>query len=223
MRRFLFLSLLGGGFLLSSLIVISCMDSRDGRDRAASANKVGELIYLEGDVDVNGKLASIGDLVGHSDVVVTPAGGLAEIKFGKRRVLRTEENTKLVIDNVNHVFNLQRGSMAVVQSRAGLFSRNKNWVVKTPTVAAAVRGTVYYTRVEDPDSTYFCLCNGKITLEGGDQKLDLEARNHNAVRFIKSADGVVNVATPMILHQDEDMERLAAKVGVEIDWTKVSK
>lgn len=163
---------------------------------------------------------------GDGDYIVTDFGSHAEIIFGENRIISVEENTTLVLNAEEKTFNLAAGALAVVQSKARFLSGNKAWRVQTPNVAAAVRGTLYYIKVENPDSVYFCLCNGKIHLEGADggENLSYEAEHHAAVRYTRNTEGRVELAeAPMLYHTDEDMERLAEAVNVNVDWTKISK
>ena len=201
------------------LTFISC----EGGDLSIGGGAAGEIQYLEGIVTVNGQAADIGLEIQNGDVVVTGPDSFVEIKFGEYRVLNAGENTRLVLNAVEKTFELNNGAMAVVQSKARWLSRRKPWLVETPIVAASVRGTVFYIKVEKTDSVYFCLCNGKIHLEDTEEGgiLNLEAAHHNAVRFIRSDDGLVCRKAPMLYHTDQDIESLADTIHVPIDWTVI--
>ena len=184
-------------------------------------SEVGEIVYLEGPVSLNGKTASIGESVMDGDVVLVGDGGLAEIEFGEYRILRASEDTRLTIDSAARTINLETGAVAVVQSKARILSRNKPWMVETPTTIAAVRGTLYYTRLEDSDTTYFCLCNGRIHLEDEMGFVHLEANHHKAVRAKRSGGDIIYEQAPLLYHDDEGMESLADMVYVPVDWTRI--
>ena len=79
--------------------------------------------------------------------------------------------------------------------------------------------------MEDPDHTYCCLCNGKIHLEDsdGESYLDLEAAHHSAVEWIRNDNGVFYRDSVMKYHMDSDVESLADKVFVPIDWNVISE
>lgn len=208
--------------VLMSLVLLTLVSCGIGESSAA-ADVAGEIQYFEGMVTVNGLAVEIGLAVKDGDVVVTGPDSLAEIKFGEYRVLNARENTRLIIDSTEKTFKLDAGALAVVQSKARWFSRRKPWLVQTPTMVAAVRGTVYFAKVESADSVYFCLCNGKIHLEDSEESsfLDLEAAHHNAVRYIRTGDGIVPEKASMEYHTDELVESLADTVLVPIDWTRI--
>jgi len=172
---------------------------------------------------VNGRVAEIGSAVMDGKELVTGPDSYVEIQFGESRVFKAEENSRLVLDIGEKTIKLGSGALAVVQSKVRWLSRKKPWLVETPTMVAAVRGTVYYTKIESPDGVYFCLCNGKIHLEDseGRGELDMEASHHKAVRYIRSSDGIVCSEAPMIYHNDEEMEHVAREANKSIDWAKV--
>ena len=202
------------------ITLVSCIEEDSQTSRAA-----GVIQYFEGTVTVNGEAAEMGLKVMDGDVVVTGPESHAEISFGENRIISAEENTNLVLDAKSKEFNLTAGALAVIQSKARFLSK-KAWLVRTPNVAAAVRGTLYYIEVESPDSVYFCLCNGKIHLEGADggENIDYEATHHKAVRYIRNSEGGVELAEALMLyHTDEDMESLADVVNIHVDWSKISK
>ncbi|MCK5735698.1 MAG: FecR domain-containing protein [Spirochaetaceae bacterium] len=207
--------------ILSLLLLtfISCTNNSLLPDRGSA----GEIQYLEGYVTVNGLAADIGLEVMDGDAVVTGPDSYVEIKFGNYRILKAEENSHLVLNAEEKIFKLNSGALAVVQSKARWFSRKKPWLVETPTMTAAVRGTVYYTKVESPNSVYFCLCNGKIHLEdsAGESFVEMEAAHHKAVRFIRTDAGMVYQEAPMIYHNDEVIEQVADLVNVAIDWSVI--
>lgn len=208
-----------------SLTLIFALVSCSNEDTQASST-AGVIQYFEGTVTVNGRAAEIGLEVMDGDAIVTDFGSHAEIVFGENRIISVEENTNLVLDAKEKTFNLVTGALAVIQSKARFLSTRQTWLVQTPNVAAAVRGTLYYIKVESTDSVYFCLCNGKIHLEGADggESLDYEAKHHKAVRYIRNPEGRVELTeAPMLYHTDEDMETLADAVNVRVDWTKFSK
>ena len=214
---------------LSSLSSADSGDSNRGAERggllsrfSGASSEAGEIVYLEGPVSLGGKTASIGESVMDGDVILVGEGGLAEIEFGEYRILRASENTRLTVDTAARTMNLETGAIAVVQSKARLLSRRKPWTMKTPTTIAAVRGTLYYTRVEDPDITYFCLCNGRIHLEDETGFVDFEANHHQAVRAKRSGGEVLYEQAPLLYHDDKDMESLADMVYVPVDWTRIS-
>ncbi|MCG8451551.1 MAG: FecR domain-containing protein, partial [Spirochaetales bacterium] len=173
-----------------------------------------EIVFLEGQVTVNGEAAGIGDTVMDGDLIVTGPGSVAELTFGDYRILRAQENSRLSLDSAAGLMTLDAGGLAVLQSKARKLSGKDDWRLQTPTIIASVRGTVYYANVESPDDTYFCLCNGRIHLEDGEGFVDLAAAHHESIRARRSAEGVVYTAAPMQYHDDASIESLADKIHV---------
>lgn len=181
--------------------------------------------YFEGIVTIDGRPAAVGSEVRDGAVIVTAENSMIELSFGDYRILRAGENSRLILDSRTREMKLDSGALTVAQARARRFGKNRSWQLRTPTTVAAVRGTFYFSKVESPDVTYFCLCNGKIHLEDpeGETFLDLEAAHHNAVEFVRNDSGVFYRTSVMKHHDDSDVESLADKVHVPIDWDVISE
>jgi hypothetical protein len=103
--------------------------------------------------------------------------------------------------------------------------------VETSTAVAAVRGTTFYVRVIDSSNTAICACNGVVDLGNPGQAnlKTVESTHHTGFVFNSGSKGLSfkeiklkykNEAELKKLagHNDWDMEMLAAKIGVKIDW-----
>jgi hypothetical protein len=56
----------------------------------------------------------------------------------------------------------------------------------------------------------------------GKQRRILKAKHHESVQFIKWDDGhIERIASRMKHHTDAEMENLAKKIGIQVDWTEV--
>ncbi len=101
----------------------------------------------------------------------------------------------------------------------------KSFYVRTATATAGVRGTSFFMKVEDPTTTYVCLCNGVLRLDDGTQVtgLDLEAAHHASYRVINKDGTPTLEKAPMLYHDDASMQSLASKIGYTIDWTTVDR
>lgn len=211
--------------VLLSIVVLTAVSCgyTGGKDSVDAS--VATVKWLEGSVTADGTVLELDDEVVSGAVIITGEDSLVELEFGDHRILRASENSRLVLDAVSREMKLDAGAIAVVQSRARRFGSDTSWQLRTPTAVAAVRGTVYYAKVESPDETYFCLCNGKIHLEDADEGtfLDLAASHHDAVLFTRTEDGVVYGDAPMKYHTDADIEALADRVHVPVDWTNIAE
>ena len=182
------------------------------------------LSYMEGDVRVEGRPASLGQRVPFGAMVQCGADALAEISFGNRNIMRVEENTvvQIEIGRDVHRASLQTGRVAsVVEGLAGLGDRRRSrFFFFFSASVAGVRGTAFFAAVEGPNASYICTCNGELDMETVDgQRETVQAARHIARRFVGVAGGGVEIEeAPLLYHSDEDMDSLAAKVGYTIPW-----
>jgi hypothetical protein len=79
-------------------------------------------------------------------------------------------------------------------------------------------------KVENPDSTYFCVCNGSIELKEADGKTGdtVVSAHHTARRYIKGKDGKISIEKNpgLLYHDDSGIEKMAKKINVAIDWSQ---
>jgi len=195
---------------------------------AFAAASQGQISYLEGQVTIDNVPAAIGDLVPLGGTVRTDKLSQCEVIFREKNILRLAEQTTFVYNplNLQVESELQQGSLTLVLKNLVTGAPgDHSFFVRTPSTAAGVRGTSFYMKVEDPHTTYVCLCNGAINLEDGTGPagLDVEAAHHAAYRLTQDGRTVSVSKAPLLYHTDSDMERLAAKIGVTIDWTKVDR
>ena len=77
-------------------------------------------------------------------------------------------------------------------------------------------------KIENQDSSYFCVCNGTINLAGknSDRGEDVTAAHHKGRRFIKGEDGkIITEEAGMLYHGDDVINTLAESIGETVDWT----
>ncbi len=209
----------------SGLVLLMLMTAMSCKPKATKGvTVVGEVVFMENDVTLNNISVDIGDEAKDGDVLRTGEASYAEVVFGEQSIFRVMENTSVVLNARQNTLELDQGVLAVIQSKAHFLSQDDPWEIQTPTAVAAVRGTTYFIKVENADSTYICICNGQIETEDGahGNTLELEASHHKAVRYIRNADGQLVVEdAPMIYHTDEEMESLADHIGTSIDWSRI--
>lgn len=176
----------------------------------------GKVMFLSGSVKISGNTAAIEQIVKPGDEIITGEKGLCVIVFNDKNIIRIESKSRVKIDGYN--IDLREGTFLSVLKKLG-----KSFKITTPTTTASIRGTTFYVKVEDPDNTYFCDCNGIITVSDaeGKNKEELRASHHKGVR-VSRKDGALSISDAgMLYHTDKDMERIAGKIGVTIDWTKI--
>jgi hypothetical protein len=196
---------------------------------AFAATSQGEISYLEGQATIDNVPAAIGDRVPLGATVRTDAGSFCEIVFREKNIIRLGDQTTFVFNpsNLQVGSDLQKGALTMVlKNLVNGAAGDHSFFVRTPTAAAGVRGTSFFMKVEDEDTTYICMCNGAARIDGGPdpEGLDLESSHHVAYRLSTDESGIPTVATaPLLYHDDQVMEGLAAKIGVTIDWNVVDR
>jgi hypothetical protein len=193
----------------------------------AQAPKTPTLSYMEGSVTINGQQAAIGDEVPLGSVIMTSEQSLADIEFNTRNVVRLSEKTTLVFNprNLQTGSELRRGALTLVLKNLSAGSAGENFLVRTPSTVAGVRGTSFFIKVESPSSTYVCACNGTVQVLDADGSLlrELVASHHRAVSVSDSSGKPQVLDAPMLYHTDKDLDAVAADIGYTIDWSVVDK
>lgn len=183
---------------------------------------VGEVVYTEGRATLNGAAVEIGAPVRPGDRIITSADSQVEIAFGSRNIIQFRENTDSLIETAWSGVELKTGTIAAVLN--GLdklgFGGEKRFQVQTSTAVMAVRGTTFFIDHLDDDEAYFCTCNGKLHLEtpNGEFAQDTEAYHHDAVWYVRTADGIKAFPSGLHYHDDEMLNDIAVKVGTRVGW-----
>jgi hypothetical protein len=182
------------------------------------------VVFVDGDVTSNGRAVDTGDLLLGPTLLKTGDAATIEMVFGGRNVFRLGPNSVLKIDfsELQKTVTLNQGVFTSVLKKLSQATGAAPFLLKTPTANAGVRGTSFHVQV-DGNQTYFCTCNGSVTLEDGTpaQQIDLTNAHHGARIFTKEADGSISVKEAGIIgHSDASIISLANRIGVEVDWTK---
>lgn len=178
-----------------------------------------------GKVTVNSNtVTQINMAINQGDAIETIGESTCDIIINDKNILRLKPETKLTINmsDKENTLLLEKGWLAGVTRRA--FTKEGKFLIKTPTVAAAVRGTSFCLKVENDKNTYFCTCNGSIELTGesSTRSETVEAAHHSARRFtIDKTGALIQDNNPgMLYHADSDVEKIAKVIGETIDWSK---
>jgi hypothetical protein len=179
--------------------------------------------YLEGEVLLNGVPAQIGQEVPPGAVVETAERSFCEIVFAGKNIFRIEPSSlaRIEIEPERGAIELRRGALAAVfQKLQRISAGGGGFRLLTPTAVAGVRGTTFYIKVESPDSTYICTCNGQTRLADAAESFRRTVRSdgHKALRFAREADRIRALPAPLLYHDNPYMDRLAARIGVRIPW-----
>jgi hypothetical protein len=206
-----------------SLVLFVCCGAVFAADKAS-------VIYVDGEVTMNGSPASVGDDVQPGATISTGSDGLCEVVFNKKNIIHITGGTILTFDPevLSKGATLRRGAIAMVLRNLGPFASNPGELrfrISTSTVVAGVRGTCFFVKVEDDNNTYVCCCNGSLHIEGasGEFTQNIAGSHHREVRVSRSVGGLSVAAAPLLYHTDADVEAIAEKIGETIDWTKIDK
>lgn len=202
--------------LLIPVLVISCSGEKNLKIK---------IISYTGIIKVNTQsVKAINTELKSGDTIETMADSLCDILINDKNILRLKPDTKIILNisgKENRIY-LEQGWLAGVTRKS--FSKEGKFHVKTPTVTAAIRGTSFCMKVENEKSTYFCVCNGSIELQGENSSRieKVEAAHHSARRFSKDNKGaLIEDNNPGLLyHNDSGIEEMAKIISETIDWEK---
>ncbi len=203
--------------------------SGESRDRGATdpAQQIeARVAYLEGSVRINGVVAEVGQTVPIGSKVRTIGQSYCTIIFGEKNIFRIEPNTltRLWIGTKESKIDITRGSIDAVFNRLKSLKGGDDFRISTPSAVAGVRGTVFYIKVEDPETTYVCTCHGTLHQHGADESAEsgkeVTSYHHKAFRYIRSGEKTKVEQATLEYHSDEAMDGIAELIGVEIPWGK---
>jgi len=181
------------------------------------------ILTFNGAVTVNSAPAADNKTIGFGDVIETGKDSFCVVQINEKSVIKIGAESKLVykVSATDNTLELERGWLAGLTRK--VFTSRGKYTVQSPTVTASIRGTSFCAKVEKPESTYFCVCNGEIEMKKpGDEKGDMiSSAHHTARRYTKGKDGAIAIdQNPGLLyHNDSGIEELARLIGEKIDWT----
>ena len=123
----------------------------------------GKIIAMEGRVLLNSREAAPGDAVPDKAVITTDETGYCEVTFLESNIIRIFESSIMKISFSEAMLGVERGTAAaVLRNIASLLREDRPFQVESGNVVAGIRGTSFFLKREDTESTYFCLCNGAV-------------------------------------------------------------
>jgi hypothetical protein len=209
-------------FLFLFFLLFSCI--KKSSDTRTSPVTEATIEYLSGQVSVNNEEAEIGDTVANKSTIVTGDDGTCDIIFDTKNIIKVMNNTIFELDfsGVQKSVTLKQGALTNVLKKLAVLTDSDSFTIQTSTAILGVRGTSFFVKA-DADSTYVCVCNGILTVmdENKNNPEEISAKHHLARLFTKSEEGTVMVPAAMLYHTDEDIEKVAEKIGYEINWEKI--
>lgn len=170
---------------------------------------------VDGNVQVNGKLAQLTTRVNANDQVTVEHGGRATFVVGKDAFMLQDE-ADLTLSGTSNV--VVDGLRLLSGKLLSVFGKSRHQL-NTPSATIGIRGTGIYTEAE-PGRSYICTCYGITTLAATDDPSSaetIESRHHDAPRYILAAGNSGQRIQPAPFKNRSDMELalLEALVGRE--------
>lgn len=177
---------------------------------------------VRGEVVVNHKLATEGQLIKPGDSIVTGRNSEAIYVIGQDAFMQRELTT--VEFGANAVQNLMRVVSGKILSVFGKGAKT----IQVSTATIGIRGTGCYIEEENHGAkarTYFCLCYGSVDLTPTAAPQEAEnysTRHHDKPMYIHNDPKMAKMMVPasVINHTDAELELLEGLVGrVTPNWS----
>jgi ferric-dicitrate binding protein FerR (iron transport regulator) len=183
-----------------------------------------EVVFIEGEVLINGMEPELGDRLGTQFVVQTGKGARCDIVFNSGNALSVGQNAFADFDFSNQAARVRvdRGGLSSVLKKLTQIADTDAFTVQTATAIAGVRGTSFCVWVDD-SSSYICACNGIVHVQdstGGNDEV-LEAAHHTARYFSKIGTVIDKALAGMRHHTDDSLQSVASRTGHVIDWNAI--
>ena len=216
-RRRLLIEALAAGLLSAGVPVSNAFAQNIFGSRPAKLPANQSIYRLQGQVTVNGAVATRQTPVRVGDTVVT--GKNSEVVFvvgGHSMILRDE--ARLVIEGEKKAStSLLLAGLRLVTGKLLTTSRNSQTRLTTATATMGIRGTGWYAE-SDPEKTYFCTCYGQVDISANHDAQSREtvsAKYHDRPLYIlgKSAGARAIRNAPFINHTDQELMLIETLVG----------
>ena len=210
-----------GVAILLILTIFSC--GNDTRKITGTGGIKGYAVMVEGNVRIKGLPVKTGADIPDGSVITTGKDSYCEITFLGQNIIRVYENSLIRLSFSEAMISVDRGTAAAVLRNIKTLLKKEGdlFEVESGNVVAGIRGTSFFLAKEDPETTYFCLCNGSIKISDPTENLEipLQAVHHKGIRLKEINNQVQLSRAGMEYHSDEDLENLAARIGQEMVWT----
>lgn len=158
-----------------------------------------QILFFLGDVNINGKVAVLNQVVEDGSIIETGPQSLAEFKIEGRGGFQVRENGRVEIkrDDKGWASKVERGAVL------SLLRPGTSYRLTGTAAVMAVRGTIFYTHCYDDSTQYTCTCNGTVELsEDGSFLRKVTASHHEPYLIRKTGAGPEVEPAPMKEHDD---------------------
>ncbi|MBN2401947.1 MAG: FecR domain-containing protein [Spirochaetes bacterium] len=133
------------------------------------------IIFFIGDVKKNNKEIGIGDIILQNDIIATGAQSSCDIKIGGS-IIRVKEKSNVKMAELYRKDDIERTSVDLdvgkLLCKAKKLSKSENFLVKTPTAVAGVRGTKFTVEADTQKTSRIKVFNGNVTVVKRVKQLD---------------------------------------------------
>ena len=185
-----------------------------------ATSHAGKLHELDGEVLVNGRLASKANEVRALDVIKTGPGGRLVLVMGKDAFLLRANSNVEILGKPRAV--LLTGLRMLTGALLGVFGKGGPRQLLTATATAGIRGTGVYVEAS-PERTYFCTCYGTVEIEDQhrtEKRLVVSGYHSPNIIHAEMTDGKMMQKAEFINHTDEELVMLEKLVGRKPPFVK---
>jgi hypothetical protein len=178
-----------------------------------ATSHAGKLHELEGEVMVNGRLASRANEVRALDVIKTGTSGRVVLVMGKDAFLIRANSEVEILGKPKAL--LLSGLRLLTGALLGVFGKGGPRRLLTATATAGIRGTGIYVEAS-PERTYFCTCYGTVEIEDqhrAEKRLVVSGYHAPNIIYAEMTDGNMMQKAEFINHTDDELVMLEKLVG----------
>ena len=178
-----------------------------------ATSHAGRLHEIDGEVMVNGRLASRANEIRALDVIRTGTSGRLVLVMGKDALLIRASSEVEILGKPKAV--LLTGLRMLTGALLGVFGKGGPRQLLTATATAGIRGTGIYMEAS-PERTYFCTCYGTVELEDqhrADKRLITSGYHTPNIIYAEMTEGRMMQKAQFINHTDEELVMLEKLVG----------
>jgi hypothetical protein len=177
-----------------------------------AASYAGRLHEFDGEVMVNGRLASKANEVRALDVLKTGPGSRVVLVMGKDAFLIRANSEVEILGKPRAV--LLSGLRILTGAILGVFAKGSRQLL-TATASAGIRGTGVYVEAS-PQRTYLCTCYGTVEIEDQhrtEKRLVVSGYHAPNIIHAEMTDGNMMQKAQFINHTDDELAMLEKLVG----------
>ena len=178
-----------------------------------AASHAGKLHEIDGEVMVNGRLASRANEVRALDVIRTGTRGRLVLVMGKDAFLIRPNSEVEILGKPKAI--LLTGLRMVTGALLGVFGKGAPRQFLTATATAGIRGTGIYVEAS-PDRTYFCTCYGTVEIDDQhrtEKRLVVSGYHAPNIIYAEKTEGKMMHKAEFLNHTDDELVMLEKLVG----------